>query len=56
MNEEHTFSRGVDSHTLREQMTDDEWSQLRDDVEFGRITWPIGFELIVVRETIQQDH
>lgn len=40
------------THPLRAAMTDEEWHQLGKDVQYGRVSWPIGVEM--AEETIQQ--
>lgn len=32
-------------HPLAEFLPADEWAKIRDDVQFCRISWPVGIEL-----------
>jgi hypothetical protein len=47
--------RTVDRHPLRAMLTVEQWVQMRSDVEFGRITWPIGFEVVRVELSCHQE-
>ncbi len=33
-------------HPMREMLTDEEWRQLANDVQFCRVSWPIGVHYI----------
>lgn len=32
----------IERHPLRRLMTPEEWRRLRDDVQFCRVSWPVG--------------
>lgn len=46
---QHSIAR----HPLRELLTVEEWQQLREDVQFCRVSWPISW--IIEREEENQE-
>jgi hypothetical protein len=35
----------ITAHPLRSVLTDEEWNELRDDVQFCRVSWPISIQV-----------